>query len=223
MDGVIISGGTVDSDFTADCLSELGITADLGHACDRLIAADKGLLWCAQAHMVPAHIVGDFDSSGLEILKDYQGRRDVEIRRFIPEKNYTDTDIAVSLAMELKWKRVLLLGATGTRMDHMLGNIQVAARAAAGGCRVITADPHNRITVHTQSFQLEKTRQWGSYVSFFPWGEQVENLTLQGFAYPLENYLMENTITRCVSNEIVDEQASVSFTKGTVVCVEARD
>ena len=37
---------------------------------------------------------------------------------------------------------------------------------------------------------LKKSEQFGKYVSFFPFGGNVTDLTLEGFKYPLSNYCL---------------------------------
>ena len=56
------------------------------------------------------------------------------IHKYNPEKDYTDTDIALKLAMEYcegqAESQIWILGATGTRLDHVLANIRHAPFAS---------------------------------------------------------------------------------------------
>ena len=61
-----------------------------------------------------------------------------QIRQFNPVKDATDTQIAIELAMELGSRKITLVGGTGTRLDHVLGNIQTLYLPFAKGidCRI---------------------------------------------------------------------------------------
>ena len=66
--------------------------------------------------------------------------------------------------------------------------------------------------------------QFGKYVSFFPLEKEVTSITLEGFAYPLDHHYLQNTSGGlCVSNEIVEETAHVSYEGGILLMVQSRD
>ena len=71
---------------------------------------------------------------------------------------------------------------------------------------------------------LKKEEQFGKYVSFFPFGGNVTDLTLEGFKYPLSNYCLtaaDSGLT--VSNEIISEHARVTFSSGELLMIMSRD
>ena len=70
---------------------------------------------------------------------------------------------------------------------------------------------------------IRKEEQFGRYVSFLPFGGDVEGVTLEGFAYPLVDFYLPYVNSRSVSNEIAEEEAQVSFTKGRLLMIESRD
>ena len=113
---LIISGGTIDTDFALDLLKK--------EKYDHIIGVDGALKFCKEQNIVPTRIVGDFDTLDPEILTWYQTNTQIEIRQFNPVKDATDTQIAIELAMELGSRKITLIGGTGTRLDHVLGNIQ---------------------------------------------------------------------------------------------------
>lgn len=188
-----------------------------------IIAADKGLLFLRDHHILPTHIVGDFDSSDVSFLEPYRNRPEVTIREFKPEKDWTDTEIAVGQALELGCEEICILGATGSRIDHVIGNIQVLALAREHGADCFLLDPCNRIYLVDHGFSIRKTKQWGQYVSLFAYGGDVKGLTLTGFKYGLKDFTLGTVGTRGVSNEIEQESASVEFAAGKLLVVESRD
>jgi len=187
------------------------------------VAADKGVAFCETAEIEPDYIVGDFDSFSGERLEQYLSVHPVPVRTFNPVKDATDTEIALRHVVEMGAGQIVLLGVTGGRMDHFLASLQCLHISLAAGIPAWILDSCNRISLHDQAFTIRKREQFGRFVSFFPAGEAVENLTLEGFKYPLHNHYMTNTDSLGVSNELQAEVARVSFTAGILFMVQSRD
>ncbi|MDD3796168.1 MAG: thiamine diphosphokinase [Lachnospiraceae bacterium] len=212
---LIISGGSIEREFALPYMKRKKY--------DCIIAADRGLLFLKENQIMPTHIVGDFDSADASWLETYRENPEVEIRRFHPEKDWTDTEIAVELALELSCSRIDILGATGSRIDHVIGNIQVLSLARAHQADCCLVDSRNRIYLINSGIQLQKNKQHGNYVSLFAYGGDVQGLTLKGFKYPLDHFTLGTVGTRGVSNEIIEETASISFDTGQLLVIESRD
>lgn len=213
---VIISGGKIEEDFALRFLEK--------ECFDYLIAADRGLKFLQDHDLLPTHIVGDFDSSGMELLERYRDNPRVEIRTFQPEKDWTDTEIALEQAASLGCTQVEILGATGgSRVDHLIGNLQLLSLALERGVDCYLLDSKNKIYLRNREFTVDKKSQWGSYVSLFALGGDVEGLTLRGMKYPLNEYTLGSVGTRAVSNEIQEETGHITFRSGRLLVVESRD
>lgn len=222
IDTVIISGGNIQKDFALDFLNRLISRA--GRESLFLVGADRGLEFFMEAGIRPDAAVGDFDSlspAGREYLKE---RKDVEVLLLKPEKDDSDTQSAVNYAAARGAKEILLLGATGTRLDHVLANLELLVLGAERGVNISMADANNYITLARNGMVLKKEEQWGKYVSFFPLGGDVKGLTLEGFYYPLRDHLLR--VSDCgltVSNEIQEETARVRFSGGNLLMLMTRD
>ena len=212
---VIISGGNIEEDFALRFLQEKKY--------DFMIAADRGLLFLRKYGRVPTHIVGDFDSGEVSWLKEYEENPSVTIRKFQPEKDWTDTEIAAKLAVELGCGTIDILGATGTRIDHVMGNIQLLALMLEQGADCYLMDSRNKIYMRDREFAVERQQQWGNYFSLFAYGGDVSGLTLEGMKYPLNNFTLGTVGTRGVSNEILEDTAHIRFTSGRLLVMETRD
>lgn len=189
-----------------------------------MIAVDRGLLFCYENHIRPDYIVGDFDSLPQEILQYYKCRRQVPIREYNPVKDATDTCIGLEKALEEGSSQIWILGGTGTRLDHVLCNLQILKRSWEKKVPAYLIDAHNLITLPVeQRFTLKKAEQFGTYVSFFPLEEMVKKLTLKGFKYPLEDYPMKAMEGLGVSNEIVAEEAEVIWEGRPLIMIQSRD
>lgn len=212
----MISGGNIDPDFALAFLKK--------YPADRIIAVDRGLKFCWEYDLCPDCIVGDFDSLPAGILENYEKNPAVTIRRLVPEKDDSDTECAMHMAMELAPDSLVLLGGTGTRIDHMLANLQLLAYAGARGIPMYLADPYNLVTVLFGPTVLRKEEQFGDYVSFFALGDEVRGLTLRGFKYPLTDHHLTNTSCGLtLSNEITAGEATVDFASGMLVMIQSRD
>lgn len=211
----IICGGTICEEFAC------GFLRKKKHDC--IIAADKGLLFLQKNGILPTHIVGDFDSADPSCLEEYRERPEIVIREFQPEKDWTDSEIAAKLALELGCGQLDILGGTGTRLDHVIGNLQLLALISREGADACLLDPYNRIYLREHSFSISKKEQWGTYVSLFAYGGEVKGLTLRGMKYRVEDFTLSTVGTRGVSNEITAKQGEILFDSGKLLVVESRD
>ena len=90
-----------------------------------IIVCDRGLEALYQLKIIPNHVVGDFDSVSSNVLTFYQNKPQVVFHTYNAEKDNTDTDIALKLAIKLKSSEITILGALGKRMDHAIANIHI--------------------------------------------------------------------------------------------------
>lgn len=216
MQALIVTGGSIVDEFTLDFIKQ--------HSCGLVIAVDHGMEFFYRCGLVPDYIVGDFDSVSPEILSYFQ-RDDfrVKVLHFQPEKDETDTELAIRTALHHKAERIYLLGAAGSRIDHMLGNIHLLGMAMEQEVECLMIDPYNCIRMLKTGLVLKKQEQYGDYVSLIPFTPRVTGLTLKGFKYPLHNYGLECYHSLGVSNEILEEEAEISFEDGILLMVESKD
>ena len=218
---LMVTGGPLDLSFGRRFL--------LGRTYDLVIAVDAGLAACEALGLCPDLLVGDFDTLGREHLLEYQERSGVRADVHRPEKDETDTELAFRDALEAGCVLVDMLGATGGRLDHELSNIQLLAQGRKKGLRVTIYDAFNKIFLADAELDLqvvfEREDLYGRYVSFLPVTETVKGITLTGFKYPLKEKdisILENP-SLCISNEVLEEKAVLTFRSGLLLCVESRD
>jgi len=212
---LIISGGTIEDSFAVPFIEKLKP--------DHIIGVDRGLEFCRRNAIRPDHIIGDFDSLAPDILAEYK-KSDIPIRTFNPIKDATDTCIALEYAIAQNCSEIWILGATGSRFDHMLCNLQTLKKAFDAGISAYIVDAHNLITIPvSRSFTIRKNEQFGDYVSFFPLDNDIRELTLRGFFYPLEKHPLRGIDGLGVSNRITADIAEVSYSGGTLVMIQCKD
>lgn len=209
----IISGGSVDLDFVKSFQSEV----------DCFIAADHGMDAARKLGIIPQMILGDFDSASEESLAYFRRFPEVRWEKHPVEKDETDTELALRLAVERKPDRILLFGATGTRLDHTMGNIQILKQALDAGVPAQILDPHNRIYLVQGSRTFFKKDLFGDYLSFLPFAGEVRGVTLTGFRYPLQDADVKPGLALTVSNELACETGTLTIQEGILICFETRD
>lgn len=211
----VISGGTIEDAFACGLLD-----ASPGRV---ILAADSGMEFLYRTGKKPDVIIGDFDSVRPEVLAWFRGQDGIVWKELNPVKDDTDTESAVRLAIGMGAEKITLLGATGGRLDHLLGNIELLGIGLTAGIPMELCDAQNRIRMVRHGISIKKAEQYGSYVSLIPYSGAVEHLTLSGFLYPLSDYRLTGFCSLGVSNEIVDEEASVTFGEGILLVIESRD
>ena len=142
-----------------------------------------------------------------------------------PEKNETDTELARNRALTLSCDEIVFLGATGGRIDHMIGNIHALKTCMERGIAAYIVDSQNRLSLLDGERTFSKAEQWGKYVSFAPYTEEVTGITLTGFKYPLKNKTIYRgeEVGLCISNEIAEDTATITLEDGVLICIESRD
>ncbi|MDO4306414.1 MAG: thiamine diphosphokinase [Eubacteriales bacterium] len=226
IDTIIVSGGNIQKDFALDFLKENIRQAGRENLC--LIGADRGMDFfmelSGKEEIRPDIAVGDFDSLSQEGKNYLETLAGVEICRLKPEKDDSDTQSAAVMAMGRGRREIAILGATGSRLDHVLANIGLLSLGRDKGTRIVLVDQCNYISLIESGTVLERGCQFGKYVSFFPVGGDVTGLTLRGFQYPLECYhLTASDSGLTVSNEIAEETAEVTYESGTLLMIMSRD
>ena len=56
-----------------------------------------------------------------------------------------------------------------------------------------------------------------------PFSEKVCGVTLRGLKYPLTDYTMGGFNSLGISNEIVADEATISFSSGELIVIESKD
>ncbi len=163
--------------------------------------------------------VGDFDSCSDDEWKMIDEHISTIIKH--PSiKNDTDLALAIKYAIELGCDELFIYGAfKGNRVDHLIGNISLLKMFKDINIKLV--DEHNvAYLMHPGKHQVKKSNK--KYVSFFA-VDEVSNLTLIGFKYPLTNYHLRLFDPLCVSNEIVESDAKVTFYDGLLLVFESND
>ena len=197
-----------------DLLRRVAARADL------VVAADGGARYALDAGIIPDLVVGDMDSLG-EVREIEE--RGVAQERHPLRKDKMDGHLAVMAVRERGASAVDLLCAAGGRFSALfavphillasermgLGATMIAGWGRAfvleAGSRVVAGEPRDSVSV-------------------FPFTGPATGVTLDGFAYPLENARLEVGDTLGFHNELIGEEGRVSVREGALLVIyEARE
>ena len=91
------------------------------------------------------------------------------VEQFPAEKDWTDTELAVRKALERKPVHIDLVGATGSRLDHVMGNLQLLHMGLVHGVEIFLLDAHNRVRLIDHSLVIGQKEQYGDWISLIPY------------------------------------------------------
>ncbi|NLM43304.1 MAG: thiamine diphosphokinase [Clostridiales bacterium] len=186
---------------------------------DYVICADGGTRHAYKMSIIPDLIIGDFDSSNNDYTEYYK-RKGVKIERHPIEKDKTDSHICVLRAMNFS-KEIVLLGATGSRVDHTLANISLLKLGVDNNINIYIADKQNEIYLINNEISIKG--HLGDYFSLFPLSERVEGISISGAKYDLENETIEIGDTLGISNEFKDDKVEIKIKKGYLLVIKSQD
>ena len=228
MNAYIITGGDV-------LLKNIKIEPEEG---DIIIAADSGYETALRLKLHVDVLIGDMDSIKAELP------RGIETLRLPAEKDVTDTEAAVELALERGADSICIIGGIGTRVDHTLASLGILedmeglfsaplgkrrrffglAKQARFARRVYATltNGYNRVRFIRNDSVIIPRSPYFKYLSLIAADEFVKGVTVEGCKYPLKNA----TISRrrqyyTVSNEISGNCAFVSVRSGGVYVIES--
>ena len=213
MDILIISVGKIDINFIEKILES---------NYNSIIAVDKGLEALYKLNKIPDYIVGDFDSVSKEALEFYKNKN-IPINEYNSEKDFTDTELGLELAINLNPNKITIVGAIGTRFDHTLANVHILTKCLEKNIECEIVDLYNKIYLINHKKEIEREKSYRKFFSIIPLTSEVQGISLKGFKYPLENYNLSIGKSLGISNEIVGNKASVEIKSGILIAIESKD
>jgi thiamine pyrophosphokinase len=197
---LLVAGGSVD-------LTQL---QELCSISDRVIALDRGLDYLLSIDVMPDMFLGDMDSVQSKIPAGLMHQT------FPAEKGFSDLEAGLVYAHSLVYDRLHVLGAFGTRMDHLLSGLSLLAESEG---EVYFLDPHNRVRRLKEKNCLEK----GDY-SFF----SIQPLcpcvvSIEGAKYDLRFHELRVSGSLGLSNEWKEKTVHIQLHSGNALLIESRD
>ncbi|MFD2628339.1 thiamine diphosphokinase [Oceanobacillus kapialis] len=189
---------------------------------DFWIAADRGALTLLENGIEIDLAIGDFDSI-TEEEKEFVRNHVKQFNEYPAEKDETDLELALIHALKKEPERLYLFGVTGGRLDHEMINIQLLYTIAQNGVRGVIVDQSNIVELYQPgSYVVERNNSYPN-ISFIPFSSTIKGLTLSDFYYPLADATVSWGSTLCISNRLIGNSGTFSFTQGILLLIKSRD
>ena len=191
-----------------------------------VVCADGGARHLRRLDRLPDLVLGDLDSAMPADL-DWMKSQNVPVTQYPVDKDATDSELAVAAAVDFLSRQpggidrqsheVVVLGAFGSRPDHVLANQLMAAHLADQGWRLILTDGINTLYTLAGGQILEiacpgpvdrpglpaSVKTWA--LSVIPISPEVIGLTdNDGLIWHLKHTTLTLGTTRAVSNRFAD-------------------
>ncbi len=222
MDALILADGAVPDRSQLD-LDWPGWDAEVG----LVIAADGGARHAETLGVTIDLWVGDGDSIGEEALAALEAAG-VPTERARPDKDESDTELAIRAAIGRGVSGIVIVGALGgTRIDHALANIDLLALPDLDGHAATIFGAGARVALirapgpDGDVVERRLSGRRGDLVSLLPMGPGVEGVTTDGLAFPLADEPLPIGRTRGLSNVRVADEARVTVRSGLLLVVES--
>lgn len=205
---IVFAGGTVHS----------GSAVKQALARARMVvAADSGAMAALDLGYVPNVVVGDLDSLPRAALEDLQ-RRGSRIVQAPVEKDETDTELAIDLALKQGATHITLLGALGgERFDHTIANVLLLAGYPDTPIDIADGNARGWLLRGPGAALIEGKQ--GDLLSLFPLLASAAGVRTENLYYPLHGETLRFGRPRGISNILLGEHARVALDEGLLLVI----
>ncbi len=180
------------------------------------ICCDGGSKYLDKLKIKPDVIIGDMDSVKSLQLERYAAGG-AKILRYPPDKDATDTQLAVEYALGLKPKTVEIWGAWGGRIDHALANLFLLDLGRKAAIKISLIDEYCETFIANGEISFPDAV--GQTVSLFAFHYGATKIILDGFRYSLNGESLKMGNSRGVSNVITASPATIRVCSGNLLVV----
>jgi len=179
---------------------------------NKLICADGGANSALKLGLVPAVIVGDLDSISAASLKEFKS-----VSKLIRLKRQNDTDVEKCLkyVVKKKFKEVLLVGATGNRLDHTFCNIGIVLKFNPQ-IKISLIAENSYLTAFNGSVELKTIS--GETISLYGISEKTK-ITSNGLKYELKNISLPFGERESTSNIARKDLVKLKISNGVIFII----
>ena len=192
-----------------------GSIRDLINRDDFIIGVDGGLDTLEQYNIQPNVALGDFDSVRKQNI--FFTKDEVIKLEFPPEKDFTDTELAVDYSLKKQHNPIVIINDLQGRFDHAIALISSLREIVAQGKRgAILGDSQLMLIIDKKiTFSLPIN----SEISLIPLSKEVSGVTTTGLHYPLTNGKLTSNRALGISNVVVESEITISFKKGELLLI----
>lgn len=185
-----------------------------------IIAADSGAHIALAYHRTPDILVGDLDSLEPSLIAQLRQQK-VRIIQAPVEKDETDTELAIQIALEQGASAITLLGAFGgERVEHSLANVFLLTGYPHFPIRIL--DGATACWLLSGPGETQIHGQKGDLLSLFPLQGDARGVTSSHLYYALNHDTLHIGKPRGISNVLTADHASVVLQEGMLLVIHKR-
>lgn len=204
---VCLGGGRTP---TKDWLTQLFQQSEKGGTDRPILAIDRGVNICYALKLPPVHLIGDGDSAS-KAAWTWAEERGTHVHAFPPEKDFTDTELALHIAAKYFARPLIILtGAFGGRLDHLMSTAAVAAHADIP-C-VLADERETLFCLHAGESLTVTCDTPPRAISLLPFTEKCTGVTTHGLYWELRDACITNRASLAISNVLARENTKKTFT-----------
>ena len=201
---IILANGQAPSKSTFKFLQSIGYST--------LLCADGGANSAYKLALVPDLIIGDLDSIDEKVFNYYNSRcRIIKISR----QNDTDVEKCLKYAIGKNFTEVVLLGATGDRLDHSFCNIGIVLKFY-DQIKIKIIHQTSILTAYSGKIYLETFP--GETISLYGIDGKTKFSSV-GLKYPLKNTALPFGVKESTSNVAVGNRVMLNINGGKGIII----
>lgn len=177
-----------------------------------LICADGGSNSALKMKLVPNVIIGDLDSISSAALKEFKSvSKIVQIKR----QNDTDVEKCLKYAIKNKFEEVILLGATGNRLDHTFCNLGIVLKFFPQ-IKISLIAENSFLIAYTGDVELKTFP--GETISLYGISSKTK-ITSKGLKYELKNAVLPFGVRESTSNIAKKNMVRLKIIDGVIFII----
>lgn len=176
---------------------------------DLVICADGGANTASKISIKPDVIIGDFDSVTENTLKYFKNVEKIKIE----DQDSTDLEKAIIYCINHGYKNIDIIGATGRRTDHTIGNLG-CFRKFRGKVNLKMIDSNGEIILIDKKVKIKSSI--GEIISLIPL-ERCTGINTKNLKYPLVNGILELGVQEGTHNIAVGRSVTIEVKNGTLL------
>lgn len=181
------------------------------------IGVDKGALFLLNNNIKMKIAIGDFDSINGEELNFIENNVD-NILKFDPKKDISDLELAIDYAIKIGYQHIIVTGALGFRIDHTYNVFMLLNKYK--DYDITFRDDKNKVFLLKPGVHMISKSHY-QYFSFFPLIKS--KISLIGFKYELFNKEIDELYNIGLSNEILNNFATIKLDYGKLICTQSSE
>jgi thiamine pyrophosphokinase len=179
-----------------------------------IIAVDSGADLLCEIGITPDLMIGDFDSISQEAYHEFDK---VEKLVYQPEKDFTDTELALDWCFQNNYNEIIIINSMSGRPDQIYGLVAHMQLAKIKNVDLIISDTENHMFCvrETEKIIIDQN----SILSLIPLSESVNVVSTNGLQYPLSKELLFSYKNRGISNITTADEVVIKIDHGDLLAV----